>query len=133
MGGGDGGGAGGGEALLISAGCWRGAGGTMGAPCCGRAARLGTAGGIKVPVARETPAICCSVNKWQATRWSGEPGMGRNGGSTFEHTDITIGHRVWKRHPLGGAAGLGTSPFRMILFRLRVGSGIGMAERSAWV
>jgi len=56
-----------------------------------------------------------------------------SGGSAVEQIGITAGHRVWKRHPGGGAAGLGTSPWRTIRSRLRSGSGIGIAERSAWV
>ena len=44
-----------------------------------------------------------------------------------------IGQRGWKRQPLGGLAGLGTSPSRMIRFRARVGSGTGIAEISAFV
>ncbi len=55
------------------------------------------------------------------------------GGSTEEQIGITAGQRVWNRHPGGGAAGLGTSPFRMIRSRFRAGSGIGIAERRAWV
>jgi hypothetical protein len=38
-----------------------------------------------------------------------------------------MGHLVWKRHPLGGLIGLGTSPFGMIGLRAAPGSGI--AER----
>ena len=46
---------------------------------------------------------------------------------------MAIGQRGWKRQPVGGFSGLGTSPFRMMRSRLSVGSGIGMADISAWV
>jgi len=35
---------------------------------------------------------------------------------------------VWKRHPLGGLIGLGTSPFKIIGVRLPPGSGTGTAR-----
>src|SRR6266545_3683513 len=38
--------------------------------------------------------------------------------------------RGWKRQPLGGLAGLGTSPLRTMRCRLRVGSGTRIAESS---
>jgi hypothetical protein len=38
---------------------------------------------------------------------------------------------VWKRHPLGGLIGLGTSPFGMIGLRAAPGSGTGTAERTS--
>jgi hypothetical protein len=43
--------------------------------------------------------------------------------------------RVWKRQPLGGLMGLGTSPSSRMRLRLRsmTGSGMGTAESSAWV
>ena len=46
-----------------------------------------------------------------------------------------MGHRVRKRHPLGGLIGLGTSPIRMILSRFRAnsGSGAGTPDSSALV
>jgi len=43
------------------------------------------------------------------------------------------GQRVWKRHPDGGAAGLGTSPFSMIRLRAAFGTGCGTADNSASV
>src|SRR5271157_6258634 len=55
------------------------------------------------------------------------------GGGVWEQTGMTAGQRVWKRQPGGGAAGLGTSPFRTIRSRFKVGSGTGIADRSAWV
>jgi hypothetical protein len=46
-----------------------------------------------------------------------------------------LGQRVEKAQPLGGLAGLGTSPVRMMRWRLAsiAGSGLGTAEISAWV
>jgi hypothetical protein len=35
---------------------------------------------------------------------------------------------VWKRHPLGGLIGLGTSPFKIIGLRTAPGCGTGTAE-----
>ena len=45
------------------------------------------------------------------------------------------GQRVWKRQPLGGLIGLGTSPSSTMRSRvaLDIGVGIGTAESSAWV
>jgi hypothetical protein len=40
---------------------------------------------------------------------------------------------VWKRHPLGGLIGLGTSPFRIIGVRAAPGRGTGTAESKALV
>ena len=50
-------------------------------------------------------------------------------------TSMTRGQRVQKLQPLGGFAGLGTSPVRMMRWRWRAafGSGMGTAESSAWV
>ena len=41
------------------------------------------------------------------------------------------GQRGWKRQPVGGLTGLGTSPFRMTRWRRSSGSGIGIADISA--
>ncbi|CAM5307933.1 hypothetical protein SVIOM74S_01446 [Streptomyces violarus] len=49
---------------------------------------------------------------------------------------VAFQHRVWKRHPLGGAIGEGTSPLsrmRSLLAALRRGSGIGTADSRALV
>ena len=45
---------------------------------------------------------------------------------------LAIGHRVWKRQPDGGLAGLGTSPWRMMRRRARSrrGSATGTADSS---
>ena len=43
------------------------------------------------------------------------------------------GQRVWKRHPVGGLIGDGTSPRRMMRSCFLVASGTGIADKSAWV
>ena len=43
------------------------------------------------------------------------------------------GQRGWKRQPVGGLTGDGTSPLRITRWRRSVGSGTGMADMSAWV
>ena len=42
-------------------------------------------------------------------------------------------HLVWNLHPLGGLAGEGISPSRIILFILASGFGTGTAENKAFV
>jgi hypothetical protein len=62
------------------------------------------------------------------------PGLfSMNGGSFTAHSATAIGQRGWNRHPLGGLIGLGTSPFRMIRWRLSRGFGMGMADINARV
>ena len=48
---------------------------------------------------------------------------------------VAIGQRVWNTHPFGGFTGLGSSPVRIIrsLLASMIGSGMGIAERSALV
>lgn len=51
-------------------------------------------------------------------------------------TCVAFQHRVWKRQPLGGAIGEGTSPLsrmRSLFAPRRAGSGIGTADISALV
>jgi hypothetical protein len=70
------------------------------------------------------------------TRWHAAKcpeAVGRSSGVTVRQTSMTEGQRVWKGHPAGGLAGLGTSPLRMIRSRRTVGSLLGIAERSAWL
>src|SRR5690625_2398649 len=57
----------------------------------------------------------------------------RSVGSSVRHISVSNGHLVWKRHPFGGSIGEGTSPFKMIRSFLTSGSGIGMADKSAFV
>ena len=59
--------------------------------------------------------------------------MSRSGGSSVLQISCAIGHRVWKRQPEGGLAGDGRSPFSTMRSRRTVGSGTGMADRSALV
>ena len=51
----------------------------------------------------------------------------------MEQCSKATGQRGWKRQPFGGLTGLGTSPCKIIRSRLRVGSGMGMADINAWV
>src|SRR5215212_5597939 len=69
--------------------------------------------------------------RMQATVWWGE--TSRRSGSMREQSGMASGQRVWKRQPEGGLMGVGTSPFKTIRSRLRVGSGTGMAESRARV
>lgn len=52
-----------------------------------------------------------------------------------EQISVARGHRVWKRQPDGGLIGLGGSPETTRRSRERFcrGSGIGIADSSAWV
>ena len=68
---------------------------------------------------------------WQATKCPGR--SSRNSGSSTEQFSWAMGQRGWKRQPVGGLRGLGTSPARVMRSRFLVGSGIGMADISAWV
>ena len=47
----------------------------------------------------------------QATKWP--EATSTRGGSVRRQASSAIGQRVWKRQPLGGRAGLGTSPFKI--------------------
>ncbi len=55
------------------------------------------------------------------------------GFSTSQTPSLAMGQRGWNLQPVGGSSGLGTSPLRIVRRRLRVGSGIGIAESSASV
>ena len=83
------------------------------------------------PGRRRTSSGVTSSAKWQALMWP--PPMSRSGGSSVLQISCAIGHRVWKRHPDGGLAGDGRSPFSTIRSRRTVGSGTGMADSSALV
>src|SRR5262249_19620278 len=73
----------------------------------------------------------CYPRKWQATRC---PGFTlRIAGSSTRQRAPAEGQRVWKRQPVGGLIGLGTSPERMIRRRGALGSCSGTAESSASV
>jgi hypothetical protein len=54
-------------------------------------------------------------------------------GSCVEQISVAYRQRVWKRHPDGGATGLGTSPSSTTWVRCsdRSGSGLGTADSSA--
>src|SRR6266550_9090652 len=67
----------------------------------------------------------------QATSWPGE--ISRNSGSMCAQASIAIGQRVRKRQPDGGLIGVGTSPCKTTRFRFWFGSGMGIAESSAFV
>src|SRR5882724_6204297 len=79
-----------------------------------------------------TDAGCSgSASRWHATHCPAS--ANRSSGSSVRQRSNTYGHLVWKRHPLGGLIGLGTSPFRMIGLRTAPGSGTGTADRRALV
>ena len=65
-------------------------------------------------------------------KWPGSTSA--SGGSVDSHTPLASrrGQRVWNTQPLGGWAGLGISPVRMIR-SLRVPSRLGTADSSASV
>ncbi len=75
----------------------------------------------------------CSSTQWHAARWPGSYSL--NAGTSTLQRSNAIGQRVWKRQPEGGLTGEGMSPLMMIRLRRRstTGSGIGIAESSAWV
>ena len=54
-------------------------------------------------------------------------------GTTVEHPSVACTHRGWKRHPGGGAIGLGTSPVTRISSRISSGCAGSAAAKSAWV
>ena len=58
----------------------------------------------------------------------------RMGGTTWLHSGIALGQRVWNTHPEGGAAGLGMAPSRIVRSRFRstAASGMGTADSSAF-
>lgn len=56
-----------------------------------------------------------------------------SGGSFLRQISIAWGHLVLNLHPGGGLIALGTSPFRVTLILLAVGSGTGTAAISASV
>ena len=88
--------------------------------------RVRDAGGVP-------PRARISSQKWQAVKWFGSTSI--SGGSFSRHSSWANGQRGWKRQPVGGLTGLGTSPVRIMRWRLRsiAGSGIGTAESSALV
>ncbi len=50
--------------------------------------------------------------RWHATKWPGR--TSRHAGTSARHRSTASGQRVWKRHPGGGAVGLGISPVSSI-------------------
>jgi hypothetical protein len=52
-------------------------------------------------------------------------------GSSAEQRGWACGQRVWKRQPVGGLNGLGTSPCSMTRLVCKLGSGFGIAASSA--
>ena len=71
------------------------------------------------------------VVRWQALKWSGPTGF--SSGVSCAQMAFARGHLLRKTHPEGGLIALGMSPVRTVLFRVRPGSGTGIAERSASV
>src|SRR5579883_809075 len=69
--------------------------------------------------------------RWQAAKWSSPVSF--SAGVSTRQRSKTKGQRVWKRQPLGGLAGLGTSPLSTMRLGGVVGSGRGTAESSAFV
>src|SRR5205823_11844923 len=59
----------------------------------------------RTPVAATSSRVS---GKWQAARVPLP--LSSSGGSFCEQSGCALGQRVWKRHPDGGDAGLGTSP-----------------------
>src|SRR5699024_12659728 len=57
----------------------------------------------------------------------------RKTGSSVAHLSVANGQRVWKRQPVGGSIGEGTSPFKMIRSFFLSGSMLGIAERRDFV
>src|SRR5690606_22017483 len=78
-------------------------------------------------------SVSSLLYKWHATYWFCFASC--QTGFTFEQISIAIGQRVRNTQPLGGLIGLGSSPFKIIRSRFSSTSesGIGMAERSAFV
>ena len=72
-----------------------------------------------------------SPAKWHAAQWPLR--FSSKAGSCSLHRARAIQQRGWKRQPVGGLIGLGTSPWRTIRSRLAIGSGLGMAEIRALV
>src|ERR1700723_2994565 len=62
-----------------------------------------------------------TLSRWQAETWPSP--TGRSSGSSTRQRSNANGQRVWKRQPVGGLIGLGTSPVRMMRWRFAVGSG----------
>src|SRR5260221_870415 len=67
--------------------------------------------------------------RWHAAKCASP--CNRSLGSSVRQRSKTYGQRVWKRQPLGGFTGLGTSPLRMMRWRAAPGSGTGTAESRA--
>src|SRR5690349_2869463 len=83
-----------------------------------------------------SPGAGMRVNgaKWQATQWSRLVLLTlRHSGTCCLQMSWASQQRVWKRQPVGGFSGLGTSPFSTMRWRRLRGSGMGMADSSAWV
>ena len=75
-------------------------------------------------------------NLRQSTRWQltqCPPPMSRAGGMVSLQALMHRGHRLWNGQPLGGFAGLGTSPCRWMRVLGSLGSRRGIAESSACV
>ena len=90
------------------------------------------------PVVRAGPGLpvqttAATSAKWQATGWPWP--RSTRAGSSVAQISCAFQHRVRKRQPEGGDCGLGTSPSSTMCLRARsaLGSGMGTADRSAWV
>src|SRR3954449_2066934 len=84
---------------------------------------------LKSQLLSEIPSrVAC---RWQAAKWLGA--VSSSGGSSAAHFGIANGQRVWKRQPLGGLSGEGTSPASTISSSGRPGRGGRTAENSAFV
>jgi len=68
--------------------------------------------------------------KWQAEKCSGATSS--SAGSILQQISSAYWHRGWNLQPGGGFTALGTSPESTIRILGALGSGIGMADRSAW-
>src|SRR5437588_8246383 len=81
----------------------------------------------RTPVAATSSRVS---GKWQAVRVPLP--LSSSGGSFCEQSGCALGQRVWKRHPDGGDAGLGTSPLNnRRSLPCAAGSATGTAESSA--
>ena len=70
--------------------------------------------------------------KKQAAKWSNSIAL--SAGVFVRQVSLAYKQRGWKLQPGGGSIGLGTSPFKIMrAILLREGSGMGTADKSAWV
>ena len=91
--------------------------------------RSAAAVALGIPAADLSPASFWAT--WQATKWPGA--ISRKGAISTLQMSSAAGQRGWKVQPGGGLMGDGTSPGRIMRWRLESGSTTGTAESSACV